>query len=291
MSIRVMIVDDDATQHAILEGAIRRLLPEAVVIHALGVVPALAHLRESAGTKKSLPDLIITDLNMPALSGWQFCAILKADEKLCAIPVIMATTEASFDPTSDFQLLVKERVIAGVVRKPVSLEAMKTALRAVFPILFPPPQFLVIHDEPRLLSGALKDIRGWLQYLLKYPPPLTTNQAHGAITLLGAGLGVDAVIVGMEDPEALHAFLRKVREREEWRDLPIIVIADPADVEGQRRSVEVGATGFIATPLNANVRATNAELVKTFIDHPPLGRAGTAEDIVGPAIFLASDLS
>ena len=39
------------------------------------------------------------------------------------------------------------------------------------------------------------------------------------------------------------------------------------------------------------MRATNAELVKTFIDHTPLGRAGTAQDIVGPAIFLASDLS
>jgi len=32
-------------------------------------------------------------------------------------------------------------------------------------------------------------------------------------------------------------------------------------------------------------------LVKTFIDHTPLGRAGQPEDIVGPAIFLASDLS
>jgi NAD(P)-dependent dehydrogenase (short-subunit alcohol dehydrogenase family) len=49
--------------------------------------------------------------------------------------------------------------------------------------------------------------------------------------------------------------------------------------------------GFIATPLNAAARANNPELVKTFLDHTPLGRAGTAEDIVGPAIFLASDLS
>ena len=49
--------------------------------------------------------------------------------------------------------------------------------------------------------------------------------------------------------------------------------------------------GFIETPLNAQVRATNPELAKTFIAHTPLGRAGTAEDIVGPAIFLASDLS
>jgi NAD(P)-dependent dehydrogenase (short-subunit alcohol dehydrogenase family) len=49
--------------------------------------------------------------------------------------------------------------------------------------------------------------------------------------------------------------------------------------------------GLIETPLNAQVRATNQELVQIFIDHTPLGRAGKPEDIVGPAIFLASDLS
>ena len=49
--------------------------------------------------------------------------------------------------------------------------------------------------------------------------------------------------------------------------------------------------GFIETPLNEKVRAGNPELVKVFVDHTPLGRAGKAEDIVGPAIFLASDLS
>ncbi len=49
--------------------------------------------------------------------------------------------------------------------------------------------------------------------------------------------------------------------------------------------------GLIETPLNAAVRANNPELVKVFLDHTPLGRAGQPEDIVGPAIFLASDLS
>jgi len=49
--------------------------------------------------------------------------------------------------------------------------------------------------------------------------------------------------------------------------------------------------GLIETPLNANVRANNPELIQIFLDHTPLGRAGKPEDIVGPAIFLASDLS
>jgi NAD(P)-dependent dehydrogenase (short-subunit alcohol dehydrogenase family) len=60
-----------------------------------------------------------------------------------------------------------------------------------------------------------------------------------------------------------------------------------------KHGVRVNAIGpgLIETPLNAHVRATDPELVKIFIDHTPLGRAGKPEDIVGPAVFLASDLS
>jgi len=49
--------------------------------------------------------------------------------------------------------------------------------------------------------------------------------------------------------------------------------------------------GFIETALNERVRASNPEIVKIFLDHTPLGRAGKPEDIAGPAVFLASDLS
>ena len=64
-------------------------------------------------------------------------------------------------------------------------------------------------------------------------------------------------------------------------------------VELGKHGVRVNAIGpgFIETPLNAGTRATNPEAVKMFMDHTPLGRAGKPEDIVGPAIFLASDLS
>jgi 3-oxoacyl-[acyl-carrier protein] reductase len=64
-------------------------------------------------------------------------------------------------------------------------------------------------------------------------------------------------------------------------------------VELGKDGVRVNAIGpgFIETPLNAATRANSPDLVKMFMDHTPLGRARKPEDMVGPAVFLASDLS
>lgn len=48
--------------------------------------------------------------------------------------------------------------------------------------------------------------------------------------------------------------------------------------------------GLIATPINEKMRSDPSRL-SVFLDHIPLGRVGTAEDIANTAIFLASDMS
>jgi NAD(P)-dependent dehydrogenase (short-subunit alcohol dehydrogenase family) len=60
-----------------------------------------------------------------------------------------------------------------------------------------------------------------------------------------------------------------------------------------KNGVRVNAIGpgLIETPLNAETRAKNPSVVKGYLEHTPLGRTGTPEDVVGPALFLASDLS
>jgi NAD(P)-dependent dehydrogenase (short-subunit alcohol dehydrogenase family) len=49
--------------------------------------------------------------------------------------------------------------------------------------------------------------------------------------------------------------------------------------------------GLIETRINAEARAKNPDMVAKVMSHTPLGRAGKPEDIAGPAVFLASDMS
>ena len=49
--------------------------------------------------------------------------------------------------------------------------------------------------------------------------------------------------------------------------------------------------GLIETRINAEARARNPDMVAAVMRHTPLGRPGKPEDIAGPAVFLASDMS
>jgi NAD(P)-dependent dehydrogenase (short-subunit alcohol dehydrogenase family) len=49
--------------------------------------------------------------------------------------------------------------------------------------------------------------------------------------------------------------------------------------------------GLIETKINAEARAKNPDMVAMVMRHTPLDRPGKPEDIAGPAVFLASDMS
>src|SRR5947208_2437624 len=49
--------------------------------------------------------------------------------------------------------------------------------------------------------------------------------------------------------------------------------------------------GLIETRINAEARAKNPDMIANVMRHTPLNRAGKPEDIAGPAVFLASDMS
>jgi signal transduction histidine kinase len=104
---RILVVEDDRQILAIISLILEDEGYE--VLTATDGKQALARLREGLS-----PDLIILDLMMPTMDGWEFRAIQRADPALAAIPVLAVSADSS----------AKAAVIdaSGFLRKPFGAE-------------------------------------------------------------------------------------------------------------------------------------------------------------------------
>jgi two-component system chemotaxis response regulator CheY len=88
--ICALIVDDSSVMRKIVERSLRQAGIElSEVMEAGSGVEALAALQQ----KK--PDLILSDINMPAMNGLEFVKKLQEVPGMKDVPVVMITTEAS----------------------------------------------------------------------------------------------------------------------------------------------------------------------------------------------------
>lgn len=84
----VIVIDDDPK---ILE-----LVKEFLESHGYHVIPATTGEQALIKAEISKPDVLILDVMMPGMDGYQTCRHLKLDARLSGVPVIMFT--ASNDP-------------------------------------------------------------------------------------------------------------------------------------------------------------------------------------------------
>jgi len=104
-AIQILLIEDS-------EGDVRLTkegLKEAKLRNDLAVcndgVEALAYLRNEGEFESApRPDLILLDLNMPKMGGIELLNIIKDDEKLATIPVVILTTSnADSDITDSYK--------------------------------------------------------------------------------------------------------------------------------------------------------------------------------------------
>jgi two-component system, chemotaxis family, chemotaxis protein CheY len=110
MSARILVVEDDASLRDLLR----------LHLSAAGYEVQTAEDGIAAGYKvlKAPPDLIITDVNMPNMDGFEFVAALKADKSLPPIPVIFLTSVEDGDQRG------RELGAVGYVTKPVRADRL-----------------------------------------------------------------------------------------------------------------------------------------------------------------------
>jgi CheY-like chemotaxis protein len=90
---RILLVEDNPGDVVLT----REALAAAQVPHELHVardgVEALAFLQHRhPHTGAPRPDLILLDLNLPRVDGWELLGVLKADAALATIPVVVLTS-------------------------------------------------------------------------------------------------------------------------------------------------------------------------------------------------------
>jgi len=96
--------------------------------------------RYASKSDAPFPGLVLLDLNMPRKDGREALAEIKADPKLCHIPIVVLTTsKAGEDIVKTYDLGV-----SGYVTKPVTFDGLVEALKVVgkywFQIVELPPQ-------------------------------------------------------------------------------------------------------------------------------------------------------
>ena len=96
----ILIVEDDPVDQEMIELAFKRAAVENPVITLSSGQEALGFLdaRKKFNWRRAsdLPAVIILDLNMPQMDGFEFLRRVKAEERLAAIPVVVLTT-SQFD--------------------------------------------------------------------------------------------------------------------------------------------------------------------------------------------------
>jgi CheY-like chemotaxis protein len=118
-----MLIEDDVDDQEFFLTAIKELT-DSVIIRVLGNAKSALQILES---KQEPVDLIFLDLNMPLMDGQDFLRILKKNEALKQIPVVVLST-TSHPITIKY---AKELGALDFITKPTKISELKKILKLI----------------------------------------------------------------------------------------------------------------------------------------------------------------
>jgi len=91
--LKILLIDDSDADVYLFEEAFRAVQSMHEIVIARDGEAALQHLH-SIAENELLPALILLDLNLPKIDGFQVLGAIRADSRLRAIPVIIISSSA-----------------------------------------------------------------------------------------------------------------------------------------------------------------------------------------------------
>ncbi len=263
MSARILIVDDTPVNIKLLEAKLAR---EYYAIST--AIDGLSALEKATAEK---PDLILLDVMMPGMDGFEVCRRLKENPATETIPVVMVTAlsdaenrvrglEAGADdfltkPIDALALMARIRSLLRLKAlrdewgaREVTLQQFSPpgSLAAANPVSLEAARILILDDD--VLEGA--EIQRTLA-----APPLSAflrqvpTLAEAEKALSSESWDLVFVTLDLKDEEGLVACAR-LRANQAARTIPLLLLADAGESERLAKGLDLGANDYLVRPLD-----------------------------------------
>jgi two-component system cell cycle response regulator len=276
MTARILVVDDVEPNVRLLEAKLT--LEYYEVLTATDGATAL----EIAAAER--PDIILLDVMMPGMDGFETCRRLKADPVTRHIPVVLVTALDGREDkmkglavgADDFVTKpIDDVILFARVKSLVRLKAVMDELRereesgrrlgvdtdGAGRLRGSGGRVLVVDDNDRQAGKICEQLQG------EHRPVIETDPAAALIAARGP---VDLMIVNVSASEfdGLR-FVAQVRSTEASRRTPILAVVDPADRPRLVKALELGVNDVLARPVDPeelDARARTQILRKRYAD-------------------------
>jgi two-component system cell cycle response regulator len=261
MTARVLVVDDILSNVKLLEAKLAAEYFE--VLTASNGEQALA--RVSA----ELPDIILLDVMMPGMDGFEVCRRIKSNTKTTHIPIIMVTAldqptdrVAGLDAGADDFLTkpVDDTALFARVRSLVRLKTMTDELRmreetgqnmgladAGEMLLDPDPsgRIMIVEDRPESVA--------WFRASLEPKNSVVDVSGFDEALVLARGGDFDLIVVSLGirsfDGLRLCSHLRSIPEA---RNTPILVLVSDGENRKLTQAIDMGVNDYLMRPVDRN---------------------------------------
>lgn len=261
MTARVLVVDDILSNVKLLEAKLTAEYFE--VVTAFNGQECLAKMEQ--GT----PDIVLLDVMMPGMDGFEVCRRIKSNPRTAHVPVVMVTAldqpsdrVAGLEAGADDFLTkpVDDAALFARVRSLVRLKMMTDELRMRESTgqgmgLIDPAETLIESNQ----SGRILVIEDRAESVAWFTAALTPKHEvasadtfeEALVRVKGGDFDLIVVSLGMRGFDGLR-LCSQLRSLPEGRHVPILVVVSDGDRRKLTQALEMGVNDYLTRPVDKN---------------------------------------
>ncbi|MEO1650311.1 MAG: PleD family two-component system response regulator [Pseudomonadota bacterium] len=262
MTARILIVDDILANVKLLEARLQAEYFETVAAYSG------ADALEICRTQRI--DVVLLDVMMPGMDGFEVCRTLKAAPQTQDLPVVMVTAldqptdklqglEAGADdfltkPVDEIALVTRVKNLARlkVLNDEMKLRAKTSGQLGLEPQVLDVDQraglngdLLVVDDHPRSAARIVEALRQ------KHNVVVETDIAAALERLRTTSIDVALVSLSLASADGLR-LCSQIRSTDETRHLPLVTIVETGDEARLLRGLDLGVNDYLIRPIDRN---------------------------------------